>query len=106
MLVGLDAANPAPLSISTNWGASWFPVPVGAAYSVGSSADGTLLIANNGRNNPQPPGNISMHSGSTWSEVTNPAVSGTKVAISGAGKTMVECADSPSAIVLSHDSGT
>ncbi len=106
MLVGLDAANPAPLSISTNWGASWFPVPVGAAYSVGSSADGTRLIANNGRGNPQQPVSISMDSGSTWSVVTNPAVSGTKVAISGDGKTMVACANSPSAIFLSHDSGT
>lgn len=111
MMVGLDAANPAPMAISTNSGASWFSVPVGAAYSVACSADGTRMIANNGRNNPFKPVYTSLDSGTTWTQATNSGVEGVVVAISADGRTMMTAVSAAylpngeSPIFVSHDSG-
>jgi hypothetical protein len=101
LAVGLDAANPAPLTVSTNGGLNWQSAPLGAVYAISCSGNGNKMIANYWRN---PAIVVSADSGKTWVGTTNFGVVGNAVAVSANGNTMLAAA-SPGAIFLSHDSG-
>jgi hypothetical protein len=101
MAVGLDAANPAPLTISTNSGLNWQAAPLGAVYAIACSGDGTRMVANNWRSSQIA---VSVDSGKSWQSATNAGVAGDAVAVSADGSTMV-ATPNPGSIFVSHDSG-
>jgi len=109
MMVGLDAANPAPLAISTNWGMNWQDATVAGVYCVGCSADGATMIATSFRRNPASPVFISKDSGVSWTQVTNSGVAAYTAANSSDGKTIIAAENATglgreSPIFVSHDS--